>query len=302
MTLPQPALDALKSAFGERLLIDESLSRHSSARIGGPADALLVAKTGDDLRTAARIAWEHDVPLTVLGSGSNVLISDAGVRGLVIHNRADQVTFDDVRVTAESGLGIINLARQCAQNGLSGFEWAVGIPGSLGGAVYGNAGAHGGDMSGVIVSVDLLTPQGSIAMSNADLAFQYRSSILKRERRPCLIERLTMRFIAGIPADIEARMAELNDHRKRTQPPGATIGSMFKNPPGDYAGRLIEAAGLKGKRTGDAQISEKHANFFLNAGNASAGDVKTLIDLARWDVWKQFGVELELEIELVGEW
>jgi len=302
MTLPQPALNALQSAFAERLLIDEPLTRHSSARIGGPADALLVAKTRDDLRTAARLAWKHGIPLTILGGGANVLVSDAGVRGLVIHNRAAQVTFDDVHATAESGMGIISLARQCTQNGLSGFEWAVGIPGTLGGAVYGNAGAHGGDMSSVVVNIDMLTPKGEVTMTNAELAFQYRSSILKRERRPCLIESLTLRFIAGVPADIEARMAEFNDHRKRTQPPGATIGSMFKNPPSDYAGRLIEEAGLKGKQAGGAQISEKHANFFLNTGDASAEDVKALIDQARWDVWKKFGVELELEIELVGEW
>ncbi|MBN1310516.1 MAG: UDP-N-acetylmuramate dehydrogenase [Anaerolineae bacterium] len=302
MTLPQPAHDALQSAFGERLLIDEPLTRHSSARIGGPADALLVAKTGDDLRTAARLAWEHNVPLTILGSGSNVLISDAGVRGLVIHNRAAQVTFDDACVIADSGVGVTSLTRQCAQNDLSGFEWAVGIPGTLGGAVYGNAGAHGGDMSGIVVSIDMVTPKGDITMSNAELAFQYRSSVLKREPRPCLIECVTMRFIAAPSTDIEARMAEFNDHRKRTQPPGATIGSMFKNPPGDYAGRLIEAAGLKGKQAGGAQISKKHANFFLNTGDASAEDVKVLIDQARWDVWKQFGVELELEVELVGEW
>lgn len=302
MTLPKPALDALQATFGERLLIDEPLSRHSSARIGGPADALLAARTVDDLQAAARIAWEHHIPLTTLGSGSNILIGDAGVRGLVIHNRAEQVSFDGTCVTAESGLGIISLARQCALQGLSGFEWAVGVPGTLGGAVYGNAGAHGGDMSSIVVSIDLITPVGDVTMSNAELAFQYRSSILKRERRPCLITSLAMRFAAADPGGIETRMAEFNDHRKSTQPPGATLGSMFKNPPGDYAGRLIEAAGLKGKRIGGAEISQKHANFFLNAEGASANDVKALIDLARWEVWKRFGVEMELEIELVGEW
>jgi UDP-N-acetylmuramate dehydrogenase len=157
-------------------------------------------------------------------------------------------------------------------------------------------------MSSVVVSIDLVTPDGDTRMSNADLAFQYRSSILKREHRPCLVTGLSMRFAAADPAGIEARMAEFNDHRKSTQPPGATIGSMFKNPPGDYAGRLIEAAGLKGKHIGGAEISQKHANFFLNADGASASDVKALIDLARWEVWKRFGVELELEIELVGTW
>ncbi|MBN1430829.1 MAG: UDP-N-acetylmuramate dehydrogenase [Anaerolineae bacterium] len=302
MTLPQPALDALQAAFGEHLLVDEPLSRHSSARIGGPADAFLVAKTVDELRAAARIAWEHAVPITVLGSGSNVLISDVGVRGLVIHNRAEQVTFEGVCVTAEAGLGTISLARQCADHTLSGFEWAVGIPGTVGGAVYGNAGAHGGDMSNVIDTVKLITPDGDITMSNAGMAFQYRSSILKRECRPCLIAGMTMCLAAGAPASIEARMTELSERRRRNQPPGATLGSMFKNPPGDHAGRLIEAAGLKGRRIGGAQISEKHANFFLNIDYASAGDVKALVELTQEEVWQQCGVELALEVELMGEW
>jgi UDP-N-acetylmuramate dehydrogenase len=307
MTLPPNTLSDLRSAFGDRLLVDEPLARHTSARIGGPADAFLAAQTRDDLRAAARVAWAHDLPLCVLGGGSNVLIADRGMRGMVVHNRTDDVTFSGATVTADSGFSTIQLARRCINHGLTGLEWAIGVPGTLGGAVYGNAGAHGGDMKAVIASVDGVVPSAGgtildVTWSNADLAFEYRSSILKRERRQCVILGATLDLASDDPAACRARADEYSAYRKRTQPPGATIGSMFKNPPGDYAGRLIEAAGLKGTRVGGAQISERHANFFLNVGEATAGDVKALVDLARREVLAQFGVEMELEVELVGEW
>lgn len=302
MPISSPALTELESTFGARLLLDEPLARHTSARIGGPADAFLAAHTLDDLRRAAQIAWAHDLPLTLLGGGSNILISDAGVRGLAVHNRTDALIWDPPRVTAESGVSTISLARRAASRGLSGFEWAIGIPGTLGGAVYGNAGAHGGDMAGCVVSVEAITPAGPVTWTSADLAFEYRASAAKHEGWPCVILTVTLDLQPDDPAAIKARMAEYNDYRKRTQPPGATIGSMFKNPPGDYAGRLLDAAGLKGRQIGGAQISQKHANFFLNVADATAGDVKALADLARQTVQAQFGVELELEIELVGDW
>jgi len=298
MTLPPPALDALRDAFGERLLLGEPLARYTSARIGGPADAFLAAHTPADLSTAARIAWMYDCPLFVLGGGSNVLISDAGVRGLVIHNRASKVTIRGSQVVAEAGANTIQLARRLAKRGLSGFEWAIGVPGTLGGALYGNAGAHDGDMSRCTVRVDAATPEGEISYTSAEMGFEYRSSILKRERRRCVILRAVLQFTPGDPAQIAARMEAFNAHRRRTQPPGATVGSMFKNPPGDYAGRLIDAAGLKGTQVGGAVISTVHANFFLNLGGATAADVMALINLARERVRAQFGVELELEIEL----
>jgi UDP-N-acetylmuramate dehydrogenase len=308
MTLPSPARDALRAAFGQRLLLDEPLARHTSARIGGPAEVFLAAHTLADLREAARIAWAFAAPLTILGGGSNLLIGDGGVPGLVVHNRAGKVTFHETRVIAESGTGTIQLARRCAARGLSGFEWAGGIPGTLGGAVVGNAGAHGGDIQGTLLEVDAVIPSEDggatrdVTWSNADLAFEYRSSILKRERRACVILRATLALQPDDPHAIRARMQTYNDYRKRTQPPGATIGSMFKNPPGDHAGRLIDAAGLKGTRIGGAQISQQHANFFLNVADATADDVKALIDLARDTVRDRFGVTLDLEVELVGEW
>lgn len=302
MPLPPDALSDLRAAFGDALQLDEPLARHTSARIGGPADAFLAARTVADLREAARLAWAHGLPLFVLGGGSNILISDAGVRGFVVHNRAQNVAFDGVRVRADAGARTILLARRCIKRGLAGFEWAIGVPGTLGGAVFGNAGAHGGDMARTVVSVDAITPDGPATLSNADLAFEYRSSILKREPRPLVLLSVLLHLQADDPGAVAARTDGFNEYRKRTQPPGATIGSMFKNPPGDYAGRLIDAAGLKGTQVGGAQISEVHANFFLNVADATASDVRALVELARAEVLRQFGVPLELEVELVGEW
>ena len=302
MPISSEACAALRLAFGERVLFEEPLSRHSSARIGGPAEAFLAARSVHDLAEAAQIAWEYDVPLFILGGGSNILISDAGIRGLVVHNRAEGLHFDGTQVLAESGVSTISVARRSVKRGLAGFEWAAGIPGTIGGAVFGNAGAHGGDMAGVVVYADVITPEGERRLSNADLAFEYRSSILKREPQRAVVLRVLLQLEAGDPDVLTSHLEEFRDYRRRTQPPGATIGSMFKNPPGDYAGRLIDAAGLKGTRIGGAEISTKHGNFFLNVGDANASDVRALAELARREVREQFGVELELEIELVGEW
>jgi UDP-N-acetylmuramate dehydrogenase len=302
MGLTVEARRALREAFGEGLKLDEPLARHTSARIGGPADAFITARSVDVLARAGRLAWAYGIPLFVLGGGSNVLVSDAGFRGLVVHNRARGVAFEGETVIAESGVRTITLARRCIGRGLAGMEWAIGVPGTIGGAVFGNAGAHGGDMDSVVQWVAIATPGGVETLSNDDLAFTYRSSALKRQPRPAIVLRAALGLAAEDEAAISARADAYNEHRKRTQPPGATIGSMFKNPPGDYAGRLIEAAGLKGMQVGGAAISEKHANFFLNTGEAMAADVKGLIDAARAAVEAQSGVRLELEIELIGAW
>jgi UDP-N-acetylmuramate dehydrogenase len=300
-----PLHDDLRARFGGDLHINEPVAKHTSARIGGPADFLVVARTTDALRDAASLAWHHDAPLHVLGGGSNVLISDGGIRGVTLINKADSLTLTgESLVTAGSGLSSIKLARWCAARGLAGFEWAIGVPGTLGGAVVGNAGAHGGDMSDSVLSVKAAVPGDTrtVQWANAELAFAYRSSAIKREGWPCAILEVQLRFTPGDTAAIKERMATFTAHRKRTQPPGATIGSMFKNPPGDYAGRLIEAAGLKGARRGGAVISQKHANFFLNEAGATAADVMALAHLAQHRVSEAFGVRLELEIEPVGDW
>ncbi len=308
-------LSRLRLAFGSRLQSDAPLDRYTAARLGGRADALLEVETRRELAEAARLAWQAECPFVVLGGGSNVLVSDQGVRGLVILNRARQIRFDEQAdpptVWAESGANFGLLARQAAQRGLAGLEWAAGIPGTVGGAVVGNAGAHGGDVAGNLLVAEILHPDqaGNMAEIQSQmwpverLAYAYRSSALKRSTpKKAVVLAALLRLERGDPQKTQARIDEYTAFRRRTQPPGASMGSMFKNPPGDYAGRLIEAAGLKGVRVGGAQISPLHANFFINQGDATAADVYELIRLAQEKVEQEFGVQLELEIELLGEW
>jgi UDP-N-acetylmuramate dehydrogenase len=307
-------LQEIELTFGARLRREELLTRYTAARLGGSAEALLEVQNKKELAQVVRLCWSNGIPFVILGGGSNVLVSDAGVRGLVIINRARRVQFDEKAkppsVWAESGANFGALARQAAQRGLSGLEWAAGIPGTVGGAVVGNAGAHGAEIADDLLLAEILhynwaEGDSSIQIERweADqLAYSYRSSVLKHWSGRAVVLAACLRLERREPEKIEAKMQELATYRRRTQPPGATIGSMFKNPPGDYAGRLIEAAGLKGLRVGDAQISEVHANFFINLGQASASDFYSLIQMTKTSVVQQFGVNLELEIELLGEW
>ncbi len=300
-------LASLRELFGGRLAENAPLAPFTSARIGGPADVLVDIRSADDLARAVQGLWELGVPFTLLGGGSNVLVSDRGVRGVVLLNRARAVRFDvksePPRVWAESGATLNDVAQRAARLGLSGLEWAASVPGSLGGAVYGNAGAFGGDMAGNLVSVEILHRQHGCQTWPAEkMEYGYRTSLLKRERPPVVILAATLQLARGDVESIRAKMAANSERRRRTQPPGASMGSMFKNPPGDKAGRLIEAAGLKGTRIGGAEISTLHANFFINAEQTRAADMKALLDLAQKTVFEKFGVMLEPEIELVGEW
>lgn len=302
-----PWVAALLPALGDRLKQGEPLCRYTSARIGGPADYLIAVESAAELAEALRLAWQASAPYLVLGGGSNVLAADAGFAGLVILNRARAIEFREQSVRAESGASLGALARQCAGRGWAGLEWAVNVPGTVGGAVFGNAGAHGGDIAGSLLVAEILQRDGVRRwLSAAELGFEYRSSALKRAaaagQTSGAVLAAEFRLTPGDPSELQTRLEEFVAYRKRTQPPGASLGSMFKNPPGDYAGRLIEAAGLKGRRIGQAEISELHGNFFVNLGAARASEVKALIDLARDTVKAKFGVELELEIELVGEW
>ncbi len=294
---------------------NQPLARYTAFRIGGPAEILLVAGSVQALRQAVTLAWEHQVPCRVLGGGANVLVSDTGVRGLVVVNRARGLAFPPSRqqgtqtegtsVKAESGASLSTVARRCVARGLAGLEWAASIPGTVGGAVVGNAGAWGGNVASTLVRALILDPGGEIEEWPVErFAYAYRTSRLKQARRAPRPVVLEAEF-ALHPDDrgaLEAHMADIVARRKASQPPGASCGSVFKNPPGDFAGRLIEAAGLKGRRVGGAEISTVHANFIVNQGGATAADVKALIDLARSRVQEAFGIGLELEIELVGEW
>jgi UDP-N-acetylmuramate dehydrogenase len=306
MTLPAGTLpiDALKAAFGGALQLRAPLAGYTTAHTGGPADALLIANSAAELEQMAGKCWELGAPFQVLGFGSNVLISDDGLRSVVIVNRARDIQINKAEGTilAESGALIGTIARQAGLNGLSGFEWAATVPGTLGGAIYGNAGAHGGDMYASLRLAAILHPHGKEDWPVERLAYVYRASLLKREHIPGVILYGIIHVEPGDPRAIQEKMDGFSAHRRRTQPPGASLGSMFKNPPGDYAGRLIEAAGLKGTRVGDAEISAIHANFFINHGKATAADIGTLIRRAREIVAEKFGVRLELEVELLGDW
>lgn len=293
---------ALSGLFPDRVVYDEPIAKYTSARLGGPADAFLAVDQTADLASVARFAWDRDLPLLVLGAGSNILISDRGVRGIVVQNRCKRLTITGDTVHAESGIGMIQLARRISAKGLSGLEWATGIPGTLGGSLYGNAGAHGGDTSNSVGTIDLITPAGRLEATSPDMRYEYRSSCYKREGLPLALLSASFTLTPDDPTLIAERIKAYQARRKVTQPGGATMGSTFKNPEGDYAGRLLEAAGLKGTWVGGAMISELHANFFLNEDNATAQDVMDLIDLAREKVFSLFGIELELEIEPVGDW
>lgn len=300
-------LTYLRELYGSRLQENTPLSAYTSARIGGPADAALIARSADELAEIAMRMWEQEIPFIIIGGGSNLLVSDKGLRELLIINRARGVYFDDnvesPHLQAESGTSMNDLAQKAALLGLGGLEWAATVPGSLGGAVYGNAGAFNGDMAGNLVSVDLIHPQfGRQTWLVEKMEYAYRSSILKREHQPVVILSAELSVKISSPEAVRQIMEQNSARRRSTQPPGASMGSIFKNPPGDYAGRLIESAGLKGKRIGNAEISPVHANFIVNHGQTSASDVIELIRITRQEVIQKFGVELELEIELVGEW
>ncbi|MCL5995939.1 MAG: UDP-N-acetylmuramate dehydrogenase [Chloroflexi bacterium] len=294
----------------ERAKSNEPLAKYTTARIGGPADLLIEARTAEELVALCQRADEISLPYLVLGGGANMLVSDLGVRGLVIVNRTKEIKFIirdiSARIEVDSGVVLATLARDCIERGLAGFEWAVGVPGTIGGAIVGNAGAHGSD-TGANLYLAKVMRRGYAPeyWTPRQLAFGYRQSALKRFSpvdRPVVLGAL-FDLKRDHRTNLERRASEFHAKRKASQPPGATIGSMFKNPPNDYAGRLIEAAGLKGTMHGGAMISPVHANFFVNvSGVAKASDVKALLDLAHDTVLKKFDVNLELEIELIGEW
>ena len=297
-------LFTLVSSLGGRLTRDMPLARFTAARLGGPADWLYIARSDpDELITVVRAAWADHLPVRVIGGGANVLVSDSGFRGLIAVNRIARIEpAGETLLRVSAGTPLTHLSRECAARGLSGFEWAVAVPGTVGGAVINNAGAHGGAMTDTVVEATVIEPDAGRVWPHADLAYDYRHSALKaRADRRYLVTDALLRFTPDDPAAITARMDEYNAYRKRTQPPGASLGSVFKNPPGDHAGRLIDAAGLKGHRIGSAQVSPVHANFFLNEGGAAnASDYYALVRHVQQAVAAQSGIMLEPEIEFIG--
>ncbi|QPC81923.1 UDP-N-acetylmuramate dehydrogenase [Phototrophicus methaneseepsis] len=298
-------------ALTPRLERNVPLAKYTAARLGGPAELFLLVREPDHapfLEQVIQAAWDDDIPVRVLGKGSNVLISDQGVQGLVIVNQLASVQQerqgDTYKVVASAGMGLVKLTRYCQQHGIAGIEWAVGVPGTVGGAIVNNAGAHGSDMAASRPVVTVLEyGRGRVIYTPEQMQFAYRSTVLKHcQDRRFLVLDAALTLPAGEQAAIREKMTHFNAYRTRTQPPGASLGSIFKNPPGDYAGRLIEACGLKGAGIGGVQVSPVHANFMVNSAIGTASDYYALIQHVQNTVLSQQGVQLELEIELLGEW
>ena len=284
-----------------------SLRRYTSFQIGGLADLFVEPTSVEALAAVLAAAHQAGVPVTCLGGGSNVLVSDAGVRGLVVRLGK---SFAYIRETGEDETGVsfevgaatrfIRLAKETASRGLAGLEFAAGIPGSVGGAAQMNAGAFGGEISQPLTAMTLVTLDGEIVeKQREELQFSYRKLAFDR---PAVIASLRFRLLRSSVGRLQQAVARFQEKRRRNQPAGyPNAGSIFKNPPGEYAGRLIEKAGLKGTTKGGAQVSPEHANFIINLGAATANDVRELMGLVQEEVWKRCGVWLEPEVRLIGE-
>jgi len=288
----------------------EPLARHTSYGIGGPADWYVVAETVTELRHWLNWGRQRGRPITLLGHGSNVLVADAGIRGLVIENRlrgCERLGPDGTRLRVASGTALSDVAYYAVSRGLAGLEWAVGIPGTVGGAVVGNAGAFGGYMSDIARRLAVLGAEDTVRdLAAAECGFAYRTSAFKTgsgERiAGSVILAVELELRPGDPRELWTQVEEYNTRRDATQPREPSAGSVFKRTARHPAGWLVEQAGLRGTCQGDACISPVHANFIVNQGHATAADVRFLIELAQQRVRERFGDELEPEIELLGDW
>jgi UDP-N-acetylmuramate dehydrogenase len=303
----------------------EPLAKYTSWRIGGPARFLANVATPEELRTALAWAAERRLPVALLGAGTNTLARDAGFDGLVVRYRDQEIdlTAKGQRALARIGAGapMAGTARRLVRQGWAGLEWAEGLPGTVGGAVYGNAGCYGGDIAGSITQAWLLVGDAVEEWPVERFGFGYRTSVLKgsalslgalsverfappaatlnAQRAAPIVLAAEFALTRADPEMLAEQIERTAATRKSKTPWGSSCGSVFKNPPGDSAGRLIEAAGLKGRRTGGAEIATKHANYIVNLGGASSNDVVALIELAQAEVARQFGVELELEVQIL---
>lgn len=301
----QQITELLQQQFSHKLQTEVELKNFSTARVGGLAKWFIKVKNIDELVEIVKFCWVHEIPFLLLGSGSNVLFSDDGFDGLIIHNQAKKISIDqkyeNPTITAESGANLGLVSRKAGLAGLSGLEWAATVPGTIGGAVFGNAGAHGGDISTNLLLAEILQQNHEKSLwKKEDFEYGYRSSSLKNKQKKGIILSATFECTYDDPEKIKERMNKFSEYRRKTQPPGASMGSMFKNPVGDYAGRLIEAAGLKGFAVGGVSVSEVHANFFVNTEQAIANDFFELIHIVKQSVQEKFNVDLELEIEMIG--
>lgn len=297
----------IQRRIGVKTSRDEPLARFTTMRVGGPADLFASVHNAFELRALVRFARARAIPHIVLGRGSDVVISDRGVRGLVIQDRAEGSKIDGDRYTAEAGVPMARAATETQRAGLTGLEFGLAIPGSVGGAVWANAGAHDADVAGILESARVVDAEGREAVvPAADLGLAYRDSRFKHVEPGAVGELIldaTFRLAAADPDVIKARLDEIRRWRQAHQPLGLpSAGSVFRNPDGDSAGRLIEATGLKGRRIGGAVVSEKHANFIVNDRKGTAADVRRLADEVRREVAEQSGVSLAFEIAFIGDW
>lgn len=292
-----------ETASQENVLINEPMSRHTTFRIGGEAAVFVNVPSADILQKLIQYFAKVSQEYFVLGNGSNLLVGDKGYQGVILHigSQMAQIEINGKQIIAEAGASLPFVAMTAAKNGLSGLEFAAGIPGSIGGAVVMNAGAYDGEMKQVVKTVFVLNQQGEEMELDLDtMEFGYRTSIIKN--RPFVVTRVVMELTDGDPGQIQAKGEEFNRRRCEKQPlEYPSGGSTFKRPDGFYAGKLIMDAGLRGLRVGDAQVSEKHCGFIVNVGNATAADVRDVVDETMARVKECFGVELEPEIIFLGD-
>ena len=284
--------------------LGEPLRRYTAWKIGGPADALLEPRTTDELVAAVETAREHGVPVTVLGGGTNILVLDGGIRGLVVRLARSLVNVEimGTSVTADAGVLYPSLANRTAEKGLQGLEFASGIPGTVGGAVCMNAGAYGSETKEVLRWADIYKPETGLMerLANADLGLAYRRSVL-HERPAWIVLRASFALAPGRAQELKARIKRFRAQRMDGSPNRPSCGSTFKRPEGDFPGRVIEAAGLKGARVGQLEVSPVHANYLVNHGGATAKDALKLIELVRATVRERLGIELETEVKVLGD-
>lgn len=286
----------------ERILMDEPLSLHTMTKMGGPADIFASPTNEDETAAVVKYAYENKIPLLLLGNGSNMVVRDGGVRGIVLNlKELVDIRMEGTRLYAQGGADIKAVSRLAAGSGMTGFEFACGIPGSVGGAMAMNAGAYGGEIKDIIVHATVLTKQGEkLVLSKDELELGYRKSIITKQGFYVLSAEFELE--AGDQALIDAKMSDLTYQRESKQPlefPSA--GSVFKRPPGNFAGKLIQESGMQGRGFGGAEVSTKHAGFIVNKNNATANDYIQTIEMVKRAVFEKFGIDLELEVKIVGE-
>ncbi|MBM2809475.1 MAG: murB [Chloroflexi bacterium] len=303
------SIRALAERLGPAARCDAPLARYTSIRVGGTADLFLVAKSRDQLVEAVERAAELEIPWRVIGSASNLLVSDEGVDGLIIKVGVGTTSIETSNdesgalLRADAGCILAAVAKQAAKQGYGGLEWAANVPGTVGAAVVNNSGAFGSCTSEQLASAGVFTPGHGVAtLSAADLDMHYRSTRLKRNELRGVVLDAAFRVTPGDPIALAQRIREIQGRRRATQPTGFSVGSVFANPSGDTAGRLIETCGLKARRRGDAEVSQLHANFIVNRGSARARDVLDLMMEVQRTVWERAGHWLSPELQLVGRW